>query len=147
MIRRRPPTASFALWALAGLLLLTALVADAAFGRTVTLMTSRHDGLEIAEWRTLRDPSDDPAEIYGQPLPGGPERLILLPGASTATLAPLPEDASHVLLFVDEGRPPPRLRAVAVLTWSVGVGALLMALGLALAARHRRRSPVARPRA
>lgn len=137
MIRRRPPTASLLLWALAGLLPLAAVAADAAFGRTVTMMTGRHDQAEVTEWRTLRDPADDPAEIYGQPLPGGPTRVFLVPGPSGAPLVSMPEDATRQLLFVDEGHPPPRMRTGPLLTWSIGVGALLWAVGAALAARRR----------
>jgi len=117
-------------WTLAGFLPLSVLVTDAAFGQTVTLLTGRHRPAEITEWRQLRDPADDPAEIYGQPLPLASQRLLFLPWQTKPDLLPLPEDEARTLFFADEERSVSRMRTAPLLTGGVIAGAVLLALGL-----------------
>ena len=131
----RPPGASLLLGGLGGLLLLAALVADALYGRRVTLMTNRRTETEAAQWRTLRAPLDDPAEIYGQPLPGAPARLLFPPWQPPPETLRVPERPGQELLFVDE-TPPPHLRAGPVLGTARVLGALLLALGVVVALRR-----------
>ncbi len=111
------------------------------WSREVTLVEGRHGAAEVQEWRRLRDPRDDPAEIYGAVAPGPPRRVLLPPWSDPTPLVPLPEAPGRLLLFVDEA---PGLRLLspwAVLVPALGAGALLA--GLALLRGRRRGGAVA----
>ena len=105
-------------------------------GHEVTVLRTRHTVAEIAEWRALRDPRDDVAEIYGVADPIGPRRLLVWPWDDRLELFVPPEDPRRTLLFVDRA-PDAHLVSARVL-WPVGLGgAGLLLLGALFA----RRSP------
>lgn len=120
----------------AALLVLGAGALDLVLGHEVTLLHAPKSPEEQAEWRRLRDPRDDPAEIYGQP-EGAPLRVLV---ARDRLLAP-PEAPGRLLLVVDRagGDVPWQARTL----WGgAGSAAAALATGaLLLAWRARRARP------
>jgi hypothetical protein len=113
------------------------LLADLLFGVEVTQIHRVNSPEEQAEQRRLRDPRDDPAEIYGVPL-GGPRRVILVDRSDA--FEP-PEAPGRMLLRADPalGASPLtveglRLRAAVAAVVLVLVGAAVLALTRARAA-------------
>jgi hypothetical protein len=141
---RRSPLARAAtlLAMVAALVLLGAGGIDAILGQEVTLVHAAKSPAEQVEWRRLRDPHDDPAEIYGQP-EGAPLRVVLL---DRTRLIDPPEAPGRLLLPVDRARGdvPLQSRTMWMVAAASAVGALALAGVLALIARVRRR-PTTRP--
>lgn len=75
-------------------------VVDLVFGVDVTLMRFPSSRGEQDEWRRLRDPRDDVAEIYGRPEPHGDVRVLLL---DRSALVVPPEAPDRRLLFRERG--------------------------------------------
>ncbi len=130
------PRAAGALVALAALLLAGTGAADLLWGVEVTLLHGPTSPEEQAEWRRLRDPADDPAEIYGQP--EGPPLRVILPAPGPALLHPA-EAPGRALLVVDRagGRAP--LQSRTLWRWAATAAGPLLLAGLLLRAAARRR--------
>jgi hypothetical protein len=127
--RRRLRTAARVLLGLAILIPLAAFALDTLFALDVTLMLDRHDAEEVREWRALRDPADDPAEIYGQCAPGPARRVHVLPWRRRAALLAVPEAPGRLLLFVDEHSDLTLVDARSLDVSALGLGLVLAALG------------------
>lgn len=127
--------AALALAAAAALALLAAAALDVLAGVEVTLLHNPTSPAEQAEWRRLRDPADDPAEIYGVP-EGPPLRVLLLDRRDA--IEP-PEAPGRVLLVTQRaaGRVPLQTRTLWRWTLSGAGPALLLAGALAVLARRR----------
>jgi hypothetical protein len=130
--------AAVVLATIAALLLLGAGGLDLAFGRSLTLLHAAKSPAEQAEWRRLRDPRDDPAEIYGQP-EGAPLRVLVFDGERV--IDP-PEAPGHLLLAVDRarGEVPLQSRTLWLRVGLAALGLLVLAGVLALLGRRRRRT-------
>ncbi|MFM8979336.1 MAG: hypothetical protein ACKOSS_02570 [Planctomycetia bacterium] len=111
-------------------------VLDLGWGHEVTLLHARKSAGEQAEWRRLRDPRDDPAEIYGQP-EGAPLRVI----AGRAGLLAPPEAPGRLLLCVDRARGEVPLQARTLWGWTCCAALVLATGALLLAWRARRARP------
>lgn len=107
---------------------------DLLLGVDVTLMRSPSSRAEQDEWRRLRDPRDDVAEIYGRPEPHGDVRVLLL---DRDVLVVPPEAPERRLLFRD--RAPGVMLARAA--WGRVVLGALAAAGLAFVAGVSTRTP------
>lgn len=66
-------------------------------------MLQPHSEEERAEWRDLRDPRDDPAEIYGKPVPGRPVRVFVWQRKDDRRLVQPAEAPRRYLLLLDGG--------------------------------------------
>jgi hypothetical protein len=117
----------------AALALLAALVLDLAFGLEVTPIHNANDLVEQAALRRMRDPRDDPAEIYGVPerplraVVFDRERLIRPPEAPDRALLPV-----HRAIGVDVLQ----ARSVWRYALTVAAPALLLALVCWIASRR-----------
>lgn len=126
------PSAGRILLGLAVLVPLTSLGLDALFAVDVVPMTGRRTEAEVREWRRLRDPRDDPAELYGQPAPGAARRVHVWPASARDALESVPEVPGRRLLFVDEHPGVYQVDARRLHGPALGLGLLLGVLGLAL---------------
>jgi hypothetical protein len=113
-----------------------ALVVDLGFGLEVTPLHNPTDALEQQALRRLRDPRDDPAEIYG--VPEAPLRAVVL---DRRRLIRPPEAPERTLLVLDRALGADLLQARTVwrVALTVAAPALLLALALGLVARRARR--------
>ena len=91
--RSAPGWAAASLVGAAALVVSGAAVLDLGFGLEVTPLHAVNDALEQAALRRMRDPRDDPAEIYG--VPERPLRAVVL---DRARLIHPPEDPGRALL-------------------------------------------------
>ena len=106
-------------------------VADQLLGVSVTYLDQPRTEAEVEEARSLRDPRDPVAELYGVPVPGRAERRLLLDRSRLIT--PREDPGLRLLPLAERGRgdmPAARL-------WWVGgaVVLVLVLLGLTRPAR------------
>lgn len=76
---------------------------DLVFGYDVTLVFQPYTEAEREQWRAVRDPKDDVAEIYGHPAPGRDARVWLLRREGDPRLVRPAEEPTRFLLLVDDG--------------------------------------------
>ena len=121
---------------MAGLIVLAlAAVLDAALGVPVTYVL-RPVGAQAREARrAIRDPRDDPAEIYGTPVPGGTERVLCWKDARL--VRPVEAPARALFLLPDPGDRPWSVRRLWVAALSLAALALVAALVLWRASARR----------
>jgi hypothetical protein len=120
-----------ALLFLGALLPALALLASLVAGEEVTILARARDAEERAEQRRIRDPRDDPAEIYGVPEPGAVR--VVFPRPDRRILPP--EAPGRVLLVVDRLAGDRVLLARTMLLGALGAGGALAGVGWLLRRR------------
>lgn len=105
----------------------------------VTMIANPRDGQEVRAERTLRDPRDDVAEIYGTPV-GSPIELVLRGGARSPLLITPVEQPARRLLPVEHrlDAPTPAHARLAAGLGSLGLAGAGVILYLVGRARRRR---------
>lgn len=136
----RRSRAAAALAVAAALVVGGALALDLGWGAEVTLLHALKSPEEQEEWRRLRAPADDPAEIYGQP--EGPALRVLLLGDLPAPVQPV-EAPGRLLLAVDRtgSRVPLQTRTLWRYAALLAAPLLLTAALLAVWTKRRGRRP------
>lgn len=76
---------------------------DLVFGYDVTLVFQPYTQAERDQWRAVRDPKDDVAEIYGHPAPGRDARVWLWRRGADPRLVRPAEEPARYLLLVEDG--------------------------------------------
>lgn len=127
------------------LAILGALLVDRAFGVDVTILGRLKSPDEQAEWRQLRDPKDDVAEIYGVVEPPRGRNRVLVAEGDPRLIIP-EEDPERRLLFVDRADGDSVVFADQVRFVARVVAALLLfaALGVLIIDRARTRRAASR---